>query len=68
MNAQHRSRNRKFILSGSEVMTILILFHLGNFKTTIYTFLLYEKNRRSLQCCMSVIITKITHSFYKYKR
>ncbi len=47
LNAQHRSRNRKFILSGSEVMTILILFHLGNFKNLKHFYLFYVKEHLS---------------------
>lgn len=47
LNAQHRCRNRKFILSGSEVMTILILFHLGNFKNLKHFYLFYVKKHLS---------------------
>jgi len=43
----HRCRNRKFILSGSEVMTILILFHLGNFKNLKHFYLFYVKKHLS---------------------
>jgi hypothetical protein len=39
--AAKKSRNRQFTLSDSEVITIMILFHLGNFRTFKHFYINY---------------------------
>jgi len=47
LRAKTRQRNRKFKLSQSEVMTLLVLFHLGNFKNLKHFYLFYVKEHLS---------------------
>ena len=48
LNPIHRRRNRKFNLSGSEVMTILVLFHLSDYRHLKHFYLFYvQKHLRS---------------------
>ena len=48
LNQVHRRRNRKFNLSGSEVMTILVLFHLSDHRHLKHFYLFYvQKHLRS---------------------
>jgi len=46
--AAKKTRNRKFTLSDSEVITIMILFHLGNYRTFKHFYINYiQKHLRS---------------------
>jgi len=44
-----KKRNRKFVMSPSEVMTIMVIFHLSNFKDMKHFYLIYVKNHLSCE-------------------
>lgn len=60
LSANSRRRNRKFKLSGSEVMTILVLFHLGNFKNLKHFYLFYVKEHLSSEFPQLVSYNRFT--------
>ncbi len=54
-NFQTKKRNRKFAMSESEVMTILLLFHFGAFKNlkSFYLFYIQKHMQKDFPCTVS---------------
>lgn len=49
LNPVCRRRNRKFRMSGSEVMAILVLFHLSGYRNLKHFYLFYVKKHLTLE-------------------